>query len=115
MNYHEIQLVCTSASNLLVSVEDEILQWTDDKLKLEAKLLRFISRNEEMESNMPENWVSMLAAQYIAGAVFAYPLVLRKYLKARGHELKDSEKEWIRSFQQRPWFYSLCLDAGPGS
>ncbi len=99
--------LCEQSSNTLGLIQGDFLSWALRKEKLLKPYDRDLKKMKNVSEKLSEEWHNMSAAQVAAGKVFGSPDRARKFLNTHRDILGKPEKQLLRHFMNRPWFYAL--------
>ena len=90
-----IRNLCGKTSDVLASVEEQVLLWSVRKEKVLGAYNSFMRKKRSLSGELPERWHDMSSSQAAAGKVFCYPARLRKFLHGSRDLLNAEQKQLL--------------------
>jgi len=100
-----IRNLCGKTSDVLASVEEQVLLWSVRKEKVLGAYNSFMRKKRSLSGELPERWHNMSSSQAAAGKVFCYPARLRKFLHGSRDLLNAEQKQLLQEYIEEPWTY----------
>lgn len=103
----EATKTCKGYTRTVVAIQEKIFSWAESRTKLSQEFIKGLTRYPEQIKNFSGNWFGMAQAQFVFAKLFSNPTLQKKFCKQVKGDLDKEALDFIESFQENPWRFSL--------
>ena len=107
MNYSEIRKNNTHFFRNLKEIEDLILNWGMNKLKLDKLFIKNHGKYMDKMEDFPEEWHNLMMLGYFSSRILFDPQIFNKFYKTVKNELSPSEELMLKTWKKTPPVWSV--------